>query len=322
MCDNPHRFKPVPETSLDPQETAEHQVGNRYCALRHSGWRADRLRILRFLETHRDSDPATPRFANCGSIAWLLASRSEPVNYRIALNRCKHRLCLPCQQARARTIAYNLLDRAPKGRFRFVTLTVKSRPQPLVTTVAHLYGSFKNLRRSPWWKGLVTGGVAFLEITRHKTSGLWHPHLHLLVQGKFIPVDELREKWHATTRDSYIVDVRSPNHTEQVVTYVTAYAARDYDREILRDDSSIGEYLAATKGLRSVFTFGTFTRIRLLQAPKLEGEWDYVLRADELIERALRGEDLCVQIAYHLWGPNWSLYERGHRQCRASPSTQ
>jgi hypothetical protein len=94
-----------------------------------------------------------------------------------------------------------------------VTLTVKDGDD-LAERFKHLYKGQRELwmrkhrgRGSPL-EG-VMGAVWSYEIKRGKTSGEWHPHLHMIALAEHQPDQAaLSEEWHNITGDSFIVDVR------------------------------------------------------------------------------------------------------------------
>ena len=161
---------------------------------------------------------------------------------------------------------------------RFLTLTVKHAAEdPLRETLAKLKGAWAKLRRRRAFGSRVRGGVSTLEIQWHETNG-WHPHLHVIYDGEFIDQTELAALWLDVTGDSFIVDVRAVD--SKAVSEVSKYLAKPdtflYQRErvggeyvVVRDDQGkpvplpvptqtalIYEFLTATKGLRTMSTFG------------------------------------------------------------------
>ena len=245
--------------SLDHSETSEHPL------VRQSQWQrrmharnwGSRSRIVDAL--WRDDDPAMQRRAcRMGGCACMpsvgVMSDGKPV---ACLNRCRDRMCPLCAGIRGRrTTAAIATAVGHWSTCRFVTLTLKSNDEPLADQVKRLYASFKLLRRTKWWKGLVHGGVAVLEVTWHSGTRRWHPHLHCLVDGDFMPQAQLSAAWLKVTGDSMIVDVRAVHDRVNAVNYVARYLGKpcgvdDWPPEVIR------AYAVALRGVRMFNAFGT-----------------------------------------------------------------
>ena len=94
-----------------------------------------------------------------------------------------------------------------------VTLTVKDGSD-LEERYKHLHKSQRELwKRKHRGRGSVFDGVAgavwSYEVKRGEGSGLWHPHLHMVVLSEHAPDKfSLSSEWENITGDSKIVDVR------------------------------------------------------------------------------------------------------------------
>ena len=132
----------------------------------------------------------------------------------------KHLLCPLCAIRRGSKALKSYLDRweairAANARLKpfLVTLTVKDGPD-LEERFKHLFKAQhelwkRKLRRRGSVLDGVTGAVWSYEIKRGKTSGEWHPHLHMIALAENQPdQDSLSREWHNITGDSFIVDVR------------------------------------------------------------------------------------------------------------------
>lgn len=133
---------------------------------------------------------------------------------------CKHLLCPLCAIRRGSKALKAYLDRweaikaqNPALKPFLVTLTVKDGPD-LQERFSHLFKGQKEL----WHRKLrgrgcvldaVSGAVWSYEVKKGTGSGLWHPHLHMIVLAESQPDQErLAAEWHNITGDSFIVDVR------------------------------------------------------------------------------------------------------------------
>ena len=155
-----------------------------------------------------------------------------------------------------------------------MTLTVKDGAD-LEERWKHLDQSFKVLkdRRNCWNKGKrgapwtefakVKGAVGSYEVKRGKGSGLWHPHVHMVVLCE-TPIDPitLKREWEQITGDSFIVDVR-PFHAGQEPAQgfmeVFKYAVKFSDLS-LADNWEVARYL---RGSRLLFSLGAFRGVQV-----------------------------------------------------------
>lgn len=159
----------------------------------------------------------------------------------------------------------NLLAFLDHRPVRFLTLTLKSSHDPLSQQIDRLYLCFNKLRRTRIWRTKTNGGVAFLEITWNETRQSWHPHLHLITEGHFIPQNLLSKTWLATTGDSFIVDIRAVRDHAEIVRYVLKYVAKPLPAPILRHTNRCCEAIVALNGRRAALTFGSWRGLKLTE---------------------------------------------------------
>lgn len=293
---------------LDPQETSLHVVGfgteedtadiNADISFRHSYWQHRRVRVFRALESLTADPMRLHRFRHCGQGAWVQRAIGKPGVFRVISAKCHDRFCEACQREKRLRICANLVKRLPDGRVRFVTLTLKSSRDPLGDQVDRLIGSFAKLRRGRKMKGCFAGGCWFLEVTRNKQTGLWHPHLHVMCQGDFIPVDLLRREWLRCTGDSFIVDVREIKHVQEVAGYVTKYAAKAVNVAAIDNDEDLREVMRCFQSRRMYNPFGSWKGLKLSDPPDTETEWEYFATLAEIRRKAKAGDDVSLQILH------------------------
>lgn len=101
-----------------------------------------------------------------------------------------------------------------------VTLTVRDGPDlrerfnHLRVSLSRAFTSrrlhLSNPRRNAWTPFAVpAGGFGSIEVKRGSGSGLWHPHFHAVWLCHTPPSQvDLSDSWHATTGDSFVVDIR------------------------------------------------------------------------------------------------------------------
>jgi len=268
---------------------------------RHSGWWHDRARVATALGEVFPTGPRIDRFLWCGQDAFVEVSATDPPEYRIASVRCRDRWCRVCGTERARHIAANLVDHLAGRTVRFLTLTIKTDELTLAQAVNKLYRSFAKLRLTRLWKRRVVGGAATCEIKRTSNGSRWHPHLHILVEGKYIPQDDLRRAWFKITGDSYILHIMPvPDHT-QAAGYLTKYLSKPVPAQIVRNVDWLQEAIVALNGRRMVTTFGSWRGLKLTDVPD-RGAWTRLCSFRELTERAARGDPRYRRILRHLLG--------------------
>jgi len=208
---------------------------------------------------------------------------------------CHDRFCAVCSGAKARDYGARTAAVFKDQQPLFITLTIAGT-MPLAEGVKKLYDGFKQLRRLRVWSDRVRGGVAFLEVKRSAKAGRWHPHLHILALGQYLPQAELQEAWHAITKDSFRVDVRRAT-TAEGAGYACKYAGKPMNTSFSGAPALLQEAILALRGRRLVTPFGT-----LYHAYKdLDNEhstrsfdegWAFLGNYNTLVVRAGEGDEL------------------------------
>lgn len=286
---------PVAATQLDPLESGGISGEPLATTFRHSGWSAQRRKVAHALSQTNQTWSRQEAFRTCGSNCFILRSKSDPTQVRLAASGCHDRFCLPCAQARSRTIAANVAAYLRDRRARFVTLTLKHSDRPLREELDRLYAAFKALRKAPLWKRTQTGGVAFLELKRSRDRLSWHPHLHILTQGKFLDVQKLSLLWKSITTDSHIVDVRLPKDSAQAITYVTKYASKPFDPSLFDDETTLQEAIEALNHRRMALTFGNWKGLQMTEKPS-EDQWEFLDTLEGIASKAQQGDTAALEI--------------------------
>lgn len=311
---DPLRFLPPPvrQPPLEPLETNPRApeypfaVGTPAAlaldqSFRHSGWATARWATDESLRRVSPSFERILQFEGCGEHAWVERSDDSPTTYRVRCNRCHDRWCLPCGQERSRVIAHNVRAHLDARRARFITLTLRSDREPLQYLLDHLYASFTRLRRTKLWRNTQTGGVAFCEVKWSPRTERWHPHLHILTEGKYIAKEALSKAWHKATGDSFIIDVRKVSSADRAIAYVTKYASKPHDASIWREPRRLDEAILAMRGRRLCLTYGTWRGVKLTEVPE-SGEWTPIAPLATLIGQARSGDTSATQILSRLPG--------------------
>lgn len=297
-------LRPITDRSLRPVNAS---LG---IAFRHDTWSnhrhavADALRpldpnVLDWIRLDVDPDgpdgpppPPIPRrllrFAECGSRSIVLQHAEDPTRYKIACVRCHDRFCLPCMQDRARLIVANLKAQLPYEKTRFMTLTLKHSNAPLADQLDRLAESFTALRRWTFWKDLVTGGIAFTEYKLSKSDACWHPHLHILLRGEYIPAKLVSDAWLQITGDSTNVSISLVKSSEHLYSYLTKYVTKGWDAAMYRNPGRLREAVTAVHGRKLLISFGAFAHLSLLKPPNSE-TWNELGTLHEIVTLTTQG---------------------------------
>lgn len=266
---------------------------------RHSGWSALRDAVhdgmfLAFLPEAR-----IKRFLLCGSNAWVLQDKEHEDHVTISVDKCRDRFCRPCGRERAFVINANLSDHIKHRTLRFVTLTLRANDHTLKHQIDRLLNCFSALRRREPWTTTQLGGVAFLEVKRSSMSDHWHPHLHILTEGKYIPHQQLKAAWHLVTGDSTIVDVKPVPDNDVVRRYVTKYVSKPLTADVIRNEDHLVIAIRALHGRRLCTTFGSWRGLKLTD-PKTQTEWKRVAPVADILRDAASGDAVALRMVENL----------------------
>lgn len=262
---------------------------------RHSCWCGNRKRVWCCLQSIAPNSNRLDRFANCGSGCTVEYSPSTK-QLRTVANYCHDRLCVPCGNARGRRIERSLRAFCKTRTIRFVTLTLRHNRLPLADQITRLYQCFSTLRRRQWWLSNVRGGCAILEVKYKPAADQWHPHLHLLVEGDYIPQKELSANWYAVTGDSFIVDVRAVGRDKQEIGYVTKYVSKPVETAVYEAPEKLAEFATAIRGRRLCLTFGLWRGLDLDADGPDPGDWRRLGSFSDLVADAACGDRWALSI--------------------------
>lgn len=263
--------------------------------LRHGAWDHRRRLIREQMQTIRAGKSRLAAWDSCGSQAMLSWHKSGQWVLCQAFY-CHDRFCFPCAKARSRRISENLSRQLKLSGARFVTLTLASDQTPLNQQIDRLYRSFRYLRSDPWWIKNVEGGAAFLEITFNTQLQQWHPHLHPIVEGQYLPQAVLSRKWLSITGNSPIVHIKLVPNSMTVCNYVAKYAAKGMDDSVFTDQNRLQEWLLASTGRRLCLTFGSWRKFKLTESTPLDmSEFKAVGSLTQVTRDAACGDQLAIR---------------------------
>jgi len=238
-------------TGIPPQRSSYRA----FKGLRHKVELDAATRLYSFL----DDDSARSRldnFESCGHGAWF-ARHEESGEVRVVSQACHLRWCPMCASGRQYRIAEAVKPWIQKASYpKMLTLTMRHNDEELGDQITYLYDCFRGLRKLKYFRDRVLGGVWFFQIKLSKNDGLWHPHLHCLLEGKWVNQNRISKLWLQQTGDSPIVDVRLVKDVDQASEYVARYAAKP---SLLSELDLSKSYIlyTALKGRRLIGTWGT-----------------------------------------------------------------
>lgn len=230
-------------------------------------------RTYGYLDVNKDRS-RVERLRACRRYAWF-ARHTDTGAVRVISNSCHLRWCPVCAESRKNYITFGVTDwirEAPHPKF--LTLTLRHTTSPLYFQVKDLYDSFKKLRRLKLFKSSIPGGVWFFQVKKSDNDNLWHPHLHCLIYGDYIPIRYLKKAWSKITSGSDIVDIRPIQDAQSAASDVARYASSPGSLVGLSLDDSC-ELVDAMDGRRICGTWGT-GRVVSLRPAKIEDKAKWV----------------------------------------------
>lgn len=165
------------------------------------------------------------------------------VKYLIPIT-CKDRFCEKCAKKRSNRVQ-NQLDslltdlrlHTKQKQLRFLTLTVKNVPKSdICNSYDKLIKAFQNLKRSTIWKNNVKGAMQSFETTISKDNE-YHPHIHILYQGDYIPQSSILQTWSKIVNrlglKSSVVDIRIVTNIKKAIREIGKYCFKPSDFGIM-----------------------------------------------------------------------------------------
>lgn len=259
---------------------------------------------------HKRDRSLARRLASCGQVArlWLDPAKGKVVT---VITRCGVRICPWCTHHRtAHATAQILAIMSRMKEPRTIVLTARSTELPLMTQLAKLRADFKRLRRTKEWKDHNTGGVYTLEVTYNPRASTWHPHVHLITEGKYFPQALLSKLWKQATGDSDITWIQKADNAHKAAIELAGYIGKPAKIKDLPIDKLM-EYIHATRGLRMLQTFGACRSAAADDADPKREELppNSFLTLNRIRFLAYRGQTLAVQLAKTI-PQRWPIFRR------------
>ena len=174
-------------------------------------------------------------------------------------NRCDQFFCPECNHhltaARTAQVSWWLPTiQQPKH----VVLTIKNISNITPLHIDELRGFFTKLRHRKAFKNW-RGGFYSLQITKSKNG--WHPHIHCIIDVRWIDPNALASAWRAITRNAgqvvKVMDCREKGYLRRV----TSYIARGSDMASWQPQE-IADCISAFRGRRTFGVFGSLYGMR------------------------------------------------------------
>lgn len=182
---------------------------------------------------------------------------------RVFGSSCRLRWCPLCGQSHSMFLAEQVkrwYSRSKKQKL--LTLTLRSSDSPLGTQINRLFTAFRNLRNQRWFASKIVGGIWFFQVTYNTKTDQWHPHLHALLAGNFLPYQELQARWLHVTGDSDVIDIRRCWSPDSAAAHVARYATRPGTLASVPSQNKL-DLMEALKGRRICGSWGSARVVRL-----------------------------------------------------------
>ncbi len=216
------------------------------------------------------------RLQACRQFAYFVQS-SVTNKLRVMSSRCKLRWCPICRDVSRMIVTTAVAGWLRKQKYpKMITLTLLHSDDPLQFQIKRIYDSFRKLRRRAYFQRLITGGVWFFQLKFNNDTQQWHPHIHCLVAGQFLPHARLKSLWHKITGDSHVVDIRPVTDLAGCSNEVARYATSPADITAVGMDRAL-EIFYATRHRRICGSWGSARTLTLRPTPlEHSGEWSKV----------------------------------------------
>ncbi|HFI0668785.1 TPA: protein rep [Streptococcus suis] len=194
-------------------------------------WRGRKIASLKLSSIFQSLDYKDSLIERVSSCAEALRFIKQP-DGRLKLYQayfCKNKLCQMCNWRRSMKYSYQTacivneaIKQFPKGRFLFLTLTVKNVPgSELNGTLTQLTKSFDRLFKRKKVQANLLGYLRSIEVTYNEDRKDYHPHIHVLLfvrpnyfsgrGANYISQEEWADLWAKSLKVDYVpmVDIRA-----------------------------------------------------------------------------------------------------------------
>ena len=252
-----------------------------------------------------ESSEYSDRLKSCRTKAWFVR-HDDTGQVRIASEKCKLRWCHFCSETKQKFITMEVTKWLEHARDpKLLTLTVKHSSAPLADQIKFLYDSFSKFRKRKLLSDAIAGGIWFFQVTFNTETEEWHPHIHALLDARYMLHEELKILWSQITRGSHIVHIRVVNDPEKTVAHNARYAARPVSLLGVPEDHWV-EMFTAFHGRRLCGTWGTAKEVSLRpKKPEDADKWRDIGSWSIVIN--LKGSDPDADKILNAWAFNKPL---------------
>jgi len=245
-------------------------------------WRGRKILSLKLADIFKElqyKKTFVERVISCGDTLQFIQNQDGNLKLYQAYF-CKNKLCPMCNWRRSMKYSYQtsrIVDEAikqsPKGRFLFLTLTVKNvEGQALNSTISQLTKSFDRLFKRAKVQRNLLGYLRSVEVTHNENDKTYHPHIHVLMmvrpsyfQSKkdYITQKEWSDMWSQSLKVDYVpmIDIRTVKETGkglrgavlETAKYPTKPIKLDVENKQVVDDLYNGLYRKRQLGYGGLF---------------------------------------------------------------------
>lgn len=245
-------------------------------------WRSRKILSLRLADIFQElgyQKNLVERISSCGETLQFMRQEDSSLKLYQAYF-CKNKLCPMCNWRRSMKYSYQtsrIVDEAiqqkPKGRFLFLTLTIKNVPgKKLNDTISQLTQAFNRLFKYKKVQKNLLGYLRSVEVTHNEVQDTYHPHIHILMMVKsgyfkgkenYISQAEWGDMWAQSLKVDYVpmVDIRSVKESGkglkgailETAKYPTKPIKLDIDNKQVIDDLYNGLYRKRQLGYGGIF---------------------------------------------------------------------
>ena len=245
-------------------------------------WRGRKILSLKLADIFKElqyKKTFVERVISCGDTLQFIQNQDGTLKLYQAYF-CKNKLCPMCNWRRSMKYSYQtsrIVDEAikqsPKGRFLFLTLTVKNvEGQALNSTISQLTKSFDRLFKRAKVQRNLLGYLRSVEVTHNENDKTYHPHIHVLMmvrpsyfQSKkdYITQKEWSDMWSQSLKVDYVpmIDIRTVKETGkglrgavlETAKYRTKPIKFDVENKQVVDDLYNGLYRKRQLGYGGLF---------------------------------------------------------------------
>jgi plasmid rolling circle replication initiator protein Rep len=245
-------------------------------------WRGRKVLSLKLADIFKElqyKDSLIERVQTCGDVLRFIRREDGSLKLYQAYF-CKNKFCPMCNWRRSMKYSYQtsrIVDEAikqePKGRFLFLTLTLKNvAGNDLNKILTLLTQSFDRLFRRAKVKKNLLGYLRSVEVTHNENDNTYHPHIHVLMMVKpsffqskkdYITQKEWSDMWSQSLKVDYVpmVDIRTVKEKGkgmrgailETAKYPTKPIKLDVENKQVVDDLYNGLYRKRQLGFGGLF---------------------------------------------------------------------